>query len=155
MSGAEPAFLDTNVILYGFDTADPGKRTTAIQLLKALLAQHQAVVSTQVIQEFLNTCVRKFSRQISPEDALNVAESTLWPICKVQPSPALYHRAIRLQQRLGFSFYDSLIVAAALQAGCTRLYSEDLKHGQQIERLTIVNPFLPDAPVAPRKRRRP
>ena len=57
------------------------------------------------------------------------------------PTRALYQRALDLQTRYQFRFYDALIVAAALAAGCTRLYSEDLQHGQRIEGLTIVNPF--------------
>jgi predicted nucleic acid-binding protein len=57
------------------------------------------------------------------------------------PSTALYIRAVEVRTRYRYSFYDSLIIAAALEAGCTRLYSEDLQHGQRIERLTIVNPF--------------
>jgi predicted nucleic acid-binding protein len=54
----------------------------------------------------------------------------------------LYQRALDIQARYHFGFYDALIIAAALEAGCTRLYSEDLQHGQRIERLTIENPFL-------------
>ena len=60
----------------------------------------------------------------------------------MNPTAALYQSAVSFQSRYGFSFYDSLIVAAALEAGCTRLYSEDLQHGQQIQRLTILNPFV-------------
>jgi predicted nucleic acid-binding protein len=58
------------------------------------------------------------------------------------PSPAIYERGIMVQARYGFHFYDSLIVAAALEAGCTRLLSEDLQHGQRIDSLTVENPFL-------------
>jgi predicted nucleic acid-binding protein len=54
----------------------------------------------------------------------------------------LYQRALDIQARYHYGFYDALIIAAALDAGCTRLYSEDLQHGQRIERLTIENPFL-------------
>ena len=132
-----------------------GGGAAAPQLQRHHLAQHQAVISSQVIQEFLNICLLKFPRHVSLFDAQQIAEEVLWPICRVMPSPGLYHRAMALHQRLGFSFYDSLIVAGALQAGCTTLYSEDLQHGQQIERLTLINPFLPEPPpAAPRKRRR-
>jgi predicted nucleic acid-binding protein len=54
----------------------------------------------------------------------------------------LYQRALDIQARYHYGFYGALIIAAALEAGCTRLYSEDLQHGQLIERLTIENPFL-------------
>ena len=57
------------------------------------------------------------------------------------PSAGLYTQALELKARWKFSFYDSLIVAAALEAGCKRLYSEDLQHGQRIQGLRIENPF--------------
>jgi len=65
----------------------------------------------------------------------------LLPLWRIMPSQALYQSALDLHARYQFSFYDSLIIAAALAAGCTRLYSEDLQHGQRIEGLTIENPF--------------
>ena len=57
------------------------------------------------------------------------------------PSQGLYHRALDIQARYRYGFYDALIIAAALDAGCTRLYSEDLQHGQRIDGLIIENPF--------------
>ncbi|MBA3636750.1 MAG: PIN domain-containing protein, partial [Rubrobacteraceae bacterium] len=65
----------------------------------------------------------------------------LGPLWTVSPSLALYRRTLDLQARYRYSFYDSLIIAAALDAGCTRLYSEDLQDGQRIEGLTVENPF--------------
>ena len=75
---------------------------------------------------------------VSTRDFLRNVLAPLW---RVQPSAALYTRTLDVQQRYRFSFYDSLIVAAALEAGCARLLSEDLQHGQLIEGLTIENPF--------------
>ena len=60
---------------------------------------------------------------------------------KMGASTELYHRALAIRARWRYGFYDSLVIAAALAAGCTRLLSEDLQHGQQIESLTIVDPF--------------
>jgi len=71
------------------------------------------------------------------------------------PSTALYDRALDLHSRYRFSFYDSLIVAAALEANCTRLFSEDLQHGQRVEGLVIENPFAGQNPAAPRDRPSP
>ena len=68
-------------------------------------------------------------------------QDTLIPLWKVNPSIDLYRNAMSVQSRYGFSYYDSLIVSAALDAGCKTLYSEDMQHGQKIERLTIENPF--------------
>jgi len=65
----------------------------------------------------------------------------LAPLLRVSASVALYQRALDVQARWRFGFHDSLIVAAALTAGCTRLLSEDLQHGQRIETLTIHDPF--------------
>ena len=67
---------------------------------------------------------------------------TLVPLWQIDPKPELYLRALDVQARYGYGFYDSLIIAAALEAGCTRLYSEDMQHGQRIEGLTIENPFV-------------
>ncbi len=74
---------------------------------------------------------------------LDLMRSTLEPLCKVYPdSTALFEAALDSHGRYKHSFYDSLIIAAALDARCELLYSEDLQHGQQIRRLRIVNPFV-------------
>ena len=78
---------------------------------------------------------------MTAEGAKHFMERVLAPLWRISPSLALYDRALEVQDRYRYGFYDSLIVAAALDAGCTRLYSEDLQDGQQIEGLTIENPF--------------
>ena len=133
-------FLDTNVLVYMFDEADAGKRRRAETLVAESLADGTGCVSYQVVQETLNVLIRRLG--FVAEDARRVLEQVLVPLWQVYPSPVLYQDAIALQSRYGFSFYDSLIIAAALEAGCTRLYSEDMQHGQRIERLTILNPFV-------------
>jgi predicted nucleic acid-binding protein len=70
--------------------------------------------------------------------------TVLAPLWRVVPSEELYERALEVMARYGYSFYDSLIIASALSAGCTRLLTEDLQHGQRIEGLTIHNPFSPE-----------
>jgi predicted nucleic acid-binding protein len=79
---------------------------------------------------------------MSVEGAKDFLRQVLVPLWRVSPSPALYDRALDLQSRYRYGFYDSLIIAAALDAGCTQLFSEDLQDGQRIEGLTIRNPFL-------------
>ena len=133
-------FLDTNVLVYTFDETDPGKRRQAETLVNESLASGSGCVSFQVVQETLNVLIRRLG--FVTEDARRVLQQVLIPLWQVNPTAALYQDAISLQGRYGFSFYDSLVVAAALEAGCTRLYSEDLQHGQQIQRLTILNPFI-------------
>jgi len=85
---------------------------------------------------------RKLPFPMSAENARRFLEQILVPLWRVMPSPALYQRGLELQSHHGLSFYDALIVAAALEASCTRLYTEDLQHSQKIEGLLIQNPFV-------------
>jgi len=78
---------------------------------------------------------------LSAEQARLYLDTVLLPLLQGAASPALYHRALDIQSRYRFSFYDSLIVAAALTAGCSKLLTEDLQHGQRIEHLVIEDPF--------------
>lgn len=139
MSGAD--FFDSNVIVYLFDRDDPRKQRIAQDLVAQALARGNAVISHQVVQETLNVVTRKIKPALSPEDALGVLHDVLLPLWKRPPDMALFERALDLQQRISIGFYDSLIVAAALEAGCKRLLTEDLQHGQKIDGLRIENPF--------------
>ena len=134
-------FIDSNVFVYLFDETDEHKRGMAEQIVESALQTHSASISYQVIQETLNVLTRKLSVPMTPEAAKSFMEDVLAPLWRVSPSSALYHRALDVQARYRYGFYDSLIVAAALDAGCVRLYSEDLQDGQKIEGLTIENPF--------------
>ena len=80
-------------------------------------------------------------------------EAVLVPLWRVNPTQKLYQQGLDLRVRFGFHFYDSLIIAAAQHAGCHTLYSEDLQHGQQIDGLTIVNPFADPADAITKPRR--
>ena len=141
MSGAD--FLDSNILVYLFDPADARLKGIAEHLVSRAHHEGAAIVSFQVVQETLNVLTRKLKPAMSREDAQRALQNVLAPLWRVQPSAALYARALDVQERYQFGFYDGLIVAAALEAGCTRLLSEDLQHGQRIEGLTIKNPFLP------------
>ena len=101
-----------------------------------------ACISFQVVQEVLNVLTRNAISPDLRQGTSTVLEEILIPMWRVMPSPTLYLRAVEIRERYSYTFYDSLIIAAALEGGCTRLYSEDLQHGQRIERMTIVNPFL-------------
>jgi predicted nucleic acid-binding protein len=135
-------FIDSNVVLYLFDEVDAQKRQVAETLVAQALETRDASLSFQVVQETLNVITRKLATPVTPEDARRFLDQVLAPLWDVMPSLALYQRAIAIQARYRYGFYDALIIAAALEAGCTRLYSEDLQHGQQIDGLTIENPFL-------------
>ncbi len=133
-------FIDSNIFVYMFDEAAPDKRRRANALVRQSLTDKSGCISFQVVQETINAVVRKL--EITGEQVLQLLEETLIPLWQIYPSPELYLRALDLRERYGFSFYDSLIIAAALEAGCTRLYTEDMQHGQQIQGLAIENPFL-------------
>jgi predicted nucleic acid-binding protein len=134
-------FIDTNVFIYQLDTRDARKHAIAERIVSEALAAENACVSFQVIQECLNTMLRKAEITLDAAATRAYLDTVLAPLHRVASSLELYRKALDLQQRWKFSFYDSLIVAAALQAGCKRLLSEDLQHGQRIESLRIENPF--------------
>jgi predicted nucleic acid-binding protein len=135
-------FIDTNILVYTFDDRDPGKRDRARALVAEALSESRGVIGYQVIQEFLNAALRKFLKPLTAADAERYLTIVLEPLCAVFASIELYHQAIDISERWKYSFYDSLIIASALQAGCTVLYSEDLQHGQMIGNLRILNPFV-------------
>lgn len=135
-------FLDTNIVVYTFDHTQTDKQNIARQLIKNALASDAGIISFQVVQEFLNVATRKFSMPLTASNASRYLREVLEPLCKVYPTIPLYDHALALQNRWHYSFYDSLIIAAALYANCKTLYSEDLHHQQVIESLTILNPFL-------------
>lgn len=138
---AADAFIDTNVFVYQIDSRDPRKQAIAERLVRDALASGSGCISFQVVQEWLNTVTYKAAIPLGLPQAQAFLDTVLAPLCAVSSSAGLYRRALDVQQRWQFSFYDALIVAAALEAGCTRLLSEDLQHGQRIESLTIENPF--------------
>lgn len=135
-------FIDSNVFIYLFDETDERKRSIADGIVGSALRNDSAAISFQVVQETLNIVTQKLPAPMSVEDAGRFLERTLAPLWEVSPSLSLYRRGMWIQSRYQYSFYDSLIIAAALDAGCSRLYSEDLQDGQRIESLTIENPFL-------------
>jgi predicted nucleic acid-binding protein len=132
-------FLDSNVIIYAYADRD-GRSDIASRLVRESV-RTGACISFQVVQEVLNVLTRNVIGPGAEEGVRVVLEEILTPMWRVMPSTELYIRAVEVRARYRYSFYDSLIIAAALEAGCTRLYSEDLQHGQRIDRLTIVNPF--------------
>jgi predicted nucleic acid-binding protein len=139
--GAE-CFLDTNIFIYSLEGLDARKADTAERLITNGITAGNACISFQVVQECLNTAMRKAEIPLSMDAMKMYLNSVLTPLYRIQPSIKLYQAALEAQARYRFGFYDSLIIAAALEAGCTTLFSEDMQHGQQIEGLTIENPFI-------------
>jgi len=135
-------FLDTNVLIYSFDDLAPRKQATAQELIVGALVRGQGAISWQVIQEFLNVSLHRWEVPMNPVDANAYLSSTLEPLCQVFPSPALWQSALSLHLQSQYRFYDSLIVASALQCGARILYSEDLQHERRFGTLEIRNPFI-------------
>lgn len=134
-------FLDTNIIIYSFDDRDSDKQETAKALITDGLLHNQAVISYQVVQEFVNVSTRKFTVPLTLTDCKLYVDSVLGPMWEVYSSKELVHSAFDIAGRWQYSFYDSLIIASALEASCNILYSEDLQHGQKVYSLQILNPF--------------
>jgi predicted nucleic acid-binding protein len=139
-------FLDTNIFVYTFDGTAPSKAATATTLVKHAIDTRIGVISYQVVQEFFNVALRRFETPMTAAEADQYLGATFRPLLAVHSSPALFSEALRLGSKFHLSWYDSLIVAAAVEAECDTLYSEDLQHGQHLESVVIANPFAIDAP---------
>ena len=135
-------FIDTNIFIYQLDSSDKHKHRIAESLIKDALATGNGCTSAQVAQECLNVALRKAAVPLTPDALRRYLEVVLGPLVQVTTTTHLLHRALDAQARWRFSFYDSLVVAGALTAGCRTLLTEDLQHGQRLDGLTVVNPFL-------------
>jgi predicted nucleic acid-binding protein len=130
---ARDGFFDTNILLHLLSS----EQIKADQA-EALIAGG-GVISVQVLNEFVSVATRKLAMRLSEAREILV---TVRAICSVAPlSVETHDLGLDLADRYGFSVYDSMIIAAALQAKCQTLYSEDMQHGQRIGGLTIRNPF--------------
>lgn len=135
-------FLDTNIFAYTFDAKSPAKAKRATQLIRRAADTGNGVVSYQVVQEFFNLAFRRFQQPMKLAEAEQYLITVFRPLLAVHSSVPLYVEAMRIAGKYRFSWYDSIIVAAALQSQCAVLYTEDLQHGQEIERLRIEDPFV-------------
>jgi predicted nucleic acid-binding protein len=134
-------FLDTNVLVYSFDDGNPLKKERSIALIQEALATGMGIISTQVVQEFLKVATQKFAVPMKSADSKVYLRLVLNPLCQVYPNLALYETCLDFQTETRYSFYDSLILAAAQQGGCEILYSEDLQAGQEVRGIKVVNPY--------------
>jgi len=135
-------FLDTNIFVYSFDQSAPAKARRAARLIRDALTTQKGVISYQVVQEFFNVALRRFSRPMQTADAAQYLNAVFRPLLAVHSSQALFSEALYLHAQSGLSWFDSLIVSAAIQARCEILFSEDLQHGQRFAGLQVRNPFL-------------
>ena len=134
------SFFDTNVLVYLLDYDVPKKQRKAEELLRNEVGARRAVLSTQVLQEFYVAVTRKLAKPLAPTDAEQAVRNlAALPVTHIDPLLVL--AAVRRCQDLRLSFWDALIVEAALASGAQRLFTEDLQHGQWVDGLEIQNPF--------------
>ena len=130
----DSCFLDTNILLYLLSNDTPKK-----EIAKKLLKENHSI-SIQVLNEFSNVSLRRFKLSVSQTKEIidKISQS-----CKVYPyNKETILSALDLKERYRYQFYDSLILATALENGCNIVYIEDMQNGQVIDnRLTIINPF--------------
>ncbi|HEY3972261.1 MAG TPA: PIN domain-containing protein [Candidatus Sulfotelmatobacter sp.] len=134
-------FIDTNIFVYSFDSTMPAKALRAAKLIRDGLDSGKGIVSYQVVQEFFNVAFRRFIQPMSSFAAEEYLNTVFRPMLAVHSSPALLVSALQVYSRHRFSWYDSLIVAAAQEADCSILYSENMQHGQRIDGLKVENPL--------------
>jgi predicted nucleic acid-binding protein len=141
-----PVFVDANVLVYAEDRDAGDKHVLARELVADLWRSRDGVLSIQVLQELFVNVTRKMPQPLEPDAALAIVEQYLtWRV--VENTGELLIAGIRLASSLQVSFWDALILEAALKAGCDRVLTEDLNHSQRVRTLTIVNPFLGDPPA--------
>ena len=131
-------FLDTNVLVYAIDLADPVKRDVSLDLIQKHLKSGTGVISTQVLQEFYSAATKKL--KIAPIDA-RTYDRDFRAFRIVQLSPTLIEQGIDRSISSQVSFWDALILVAAANAGCDELLTEDLSDGQIVDGVRIANPF--------------
>ncbi|OJW81379.1 MAG: hypothetical protein BGO69_13865 [Bacteroidetes bacterium 46-16] len=133
---SDSVFVDTNILVYSYSATEEAKRLVS----RKIISNNITVVSTQVLQELSNVLHRKFGKSWQQIQLVltEIGENN----SVFTNNIATINRACKMAEAYGYSFYDSLIIAAAMESGCNILYSEDMQDGHIIEeRLTITNPF--------------
>ena len=132
-------FFDSNILVYYADESDLRKQAIATALIKDAIDSGNGVISTQCLQEFYNVVTKKMlcDKEKAKEMVQMFADNL--PVTKI--SVPLILSAVDISIKNKLSFWDSLILCAAIHTGCTTLYSEDLNHRQIVEGAKIQNPF--------------
>ncbi|MGO9085624.1 MAG: PIN domain-containing protein [Candidatus Sulfotelmatobacter sp.] len=133
-------FLDTNVLVYALDVAEPHKHKIARSLVARAVAGEFAV-SCQVLAELATTLLEKYQSKFTVQGVLTILDS-LRPVPLIKPDADMVRRAVEARETYGVHFYDGMIIAAAERAGAEKIWSEDLNAGQKYFGVTVVNPFL-------------
>jgi predicted nucleic acid-binding protein len=134
-------FVDTNILIYAYDTEAGNKHAVCKQKLRDLWDSGDGVISTQVMQEFYVNVTRKIAEPLSFSHARRIIKNyAVWQVELI--SPRLVGFASEIQERNQLSFWDALILATAIQGNVKILLSEDLNSGQLIEGVKVVNSLL-------------
>jgi predicted nucleic acid-binding protein len=134
-------FVDTNVLLYSEDGADPKKQAQALAWMRELWQRRCGCVSTQVLNEFYVNATRKLKPPMPSGDArAEVRRYQRWHPWQIDQ--ATIEAAWAVESRFKIGYWDALVVAAAQQQGCEWLLTEDLQHDQQFDGVRVINPFL-------------
>ena len=136
----DKAFIDTNIIIYAYDVTAGKKHETARTILTDLWDSGLGVISTQVLQEFFVSVVQKIPKPIDKQQAKEIVRDFLKWHLVVNTGDSIID-AIDICLRFGYSFWDSMIIEAAIKGGAAILISEDLQDGQVVSGVTIRNPF--------------
>jgi predicted nucleic acid-binding protein len=133
-------FLDTNVLVYAYDSSAPRKQQVARSLVRRAVAGEIAAAS-QVLGEFAATLLHKLTPAAKPEELVALLD-TLGPIILVPIDGDVVLRAVQARAQYGVHFYDGMIIAAAERGGCQKIWSEDLNAGQDYFGCVVENPFV-------------
>ncbi|MBS1906893.1 MAG: PIN domain-containing protein [Actinobacteria bacterium] len=134
-------FVDTNVLLYAYDSGAGERHDRALDLVSRLGRARNGVLSVQVLQEFHVNATRKIAVPLSPAAARDrLAVLSLWHVHSPTASDVI--AASELAEHAQLSFWDAMIVRSAAASGCRMLWSEDLNAGQRIDGVEIRNPFI-------------
>lgn len=134
------SFFDTNILIYAVDHSDPVKRRKAGELLEREAGAGNAIISTQVLQEFYSASTLKLKKPLNKLVAEEIVEELMTLSVKQVDTPIIL-AAIKRNQTDQVSFWDALIIETALRAGARILWSEDMQHDREIDGLKIQNPF--------------
>jgi predicted nucleic acid-binding protein len=134
-------FLDTNILIYAYDASAGQKNRTAKELLVELWKSKTGMLSTQVLQEFFVSVTTKIQKPLSIERTKLIIRDLLhWEVIINDETSIL--NAIDIHKKHQFSFWDAMILQAAVNRGARLLYTEDMTHGQVVQGVRIVNPFI-------------
>jgi len=137
---SDKTFVDTNVLIHAHDVDAGRKHDIASTILRELWSEHKGVLSLQVLQKFYVNVTRKIANPLSKDKARLVVSS--YGIWCMETTLTDITSAFRVEDESHIGFWDALIISSAVKSGASQILSEDLKSGQRISGIQIVNPFV-------------